>query len=56
MDNASQDISLYIFGPTNEFRKICTLIVNNKIFQLVVLFSILISSLQLAIESPLTDP
>ena len=48
--------SLFCMGPNNSFRKFIFHFVENKCFKRVVLMLIVISTITLALESPLDDP
>ena len=48
--------ALYLFGPNNGFRKVCSKIVRHTIFENFIILLILISTINLALESPLEDP
>ncbi|CDW81684.1 voltage-gated ion channel superfamily [Stylonychia lemnae] len=48
--------SLQIFQPKNKFRRFCKKYCKHKNFEGLMLFIILISSIQLAVDNPLNDP
>ena len=48
--------SLFIFSKTNIIRRLIIKIINNSWFEFFILIVILMSSITLAIDSPLNDP
>ena len=48
--------SLFVFGPENCFRRVIGYIANSKLFNYFILLLIVISTLTLALDSPLEDP
>ena len=48
--------SLYLFTNENMLRKTCSRVANSKIFEIAIISLIVISTLNLAFESPLDDP
>ena len=48
--------SLYLFSSENMLRKTCSRIANSKLFEIAIIFFIVVSTLNLAFESPLDDP
>ena len=48
--------SLFIFGPKNPVRVLCSEIAHSQIFERIVLLLIIASSLTMAFDSPLDDP
>lgn len=48
--------SLFIFGPNNPIRKACHRIMHHPAFDWIILFFIGVSTVTLAIESPLHNP
>eukprot|EP00347_Sterkiella_histriomuscorum_P013804 403363301 len=55
-DSQQKTPSLYIFKNDNKIRKFCKKYTTHKKFESVMLFIILISSVQLAVDNPLNDP
>jgi hypothetical protein len=51
-----RDYSFWIFAPANPIRKTCLSIVSSQLFDNVILFLIVLSSLAMATDSPLNDP
>jgi len=51
-----EGVSLGCFSTHSKLRRLCYRTVNTKIFSQVMLIVIMISSIQLALESPLNDP
>jgi len=48
--------SLYLFGPNNKCRLLIHKIIKSKYFDYTIILTILVSCLQLSLESPLNDP
>jgi hypothetical protein len=48
--------TLYLFGPDHPIRHFCAHLISNKKFDQIVLVIILISSISLALDNPLTNP
>ena len=48
--------SIGIFTPDNKFRKLCSLISQHWFFNLTILLLIMVTSITVAMESPLKDP
>lgn len=55
-DSLDPSRSLFIFGPNNPVRRGCAAVVTNTVFDKIVLILIAISSISLALDSPLLDP
>ena len=48
--------TLMLFGPENKFRLMCARVLNNHMYDLLIINMILVSTLTLAIDSPLLNP
>lgn len=48
--------SLFVFSVNNNFRRVCYRLCNHRVFEMIILVVIIVSTIQLAMDNPLNDP